>query len=110
MSVSVHVVDGVYGQPAAGCPVSLSMKSGGSLSEQWRDHTDEDGRISGLMRSRLACGAYALELDLDRYYSTRGFASSHSAITVHFHVPSETYYYKLAVLITPSVCAIFRED
>ena len=109
MSVSIQVVDCVYGRPAVGMSVSLSRVGGDGLSEQWRAKTDEDGRISSLLKSPMARGYYLLEFDLDLYFSTLGFAPTSSAIAMRFHIPSETYHYGLSVLVTPSACTIFKE-
>jgi 5-hydroxyisourate hydrolase len=109
MSISVHVVDCVYGRPAIGMPVSVSREVEGAFAEQWRDRTDDDGRISGLHRSPLARGSYTIELDLDGYFCPLGFAPLNSSITVHFYLPGETHHYGLSVLVTPSACVTFKE-
>jgi 5-hydroxyisourate hydrolase-like protein (transthyretin family) len=109
MSLSIRVVDCVYGRAAVGMPVTLHREASNGSSQQWREETDDDGRISSLLKSPLARGSYVLEFDLDRYFSTLGFASSSSAIAMRFHIPSETYHYGLSVLVTPSACSIFKE-
>lgn len=110
MSVSVHVVDCVYGRPAVGLSACLSRELDGVATEQWRDRTDDDGRISSLRKSPLERGSYTLELDLDDYFCTLGFAPFNSAISMRFYLPSETHHYGLSVLITPTACMTFKED
>lgn len=44
MSVSVRVVDCVYGKPAIGVLIRLSSQIDGTWTEQWRDRVGEDGR------------------------------------------------------------------
>jgi 5-hydroxyisourate hydrolase-like protein (transthyretin family) len=109
MSLSIHVIDCVYGRPAVGMSVSLSRESSDGRSEQWRDKTDDDGRISSLLKNPLPRGSYTLEFDLDRYFSTLGFAPASSAVAMRFHLPNEAYHYGVNVLVTPSACTIYKE-
>lgn len=109
MSVSVSVVDCVYGRPAIGMAVLLMREVDGVFTEQWRDRTDNDGRISGLHNSPLPRGSYALELDLESYFCTLGFRPLNSAITMRFYMPGEDHHYGLSVLVTPSACITFME-
>jgi 5-hydroxyisourate hydrolase-like protein (transthyretin family) len=109
MSVSVHVIDCVYGRPAVAMPVGLSREIDGEYREQWRDETDGDGRILALLKAPLPRGSYALELNLDGYFRKLGLMPVNSAITMRFHIPSETHYYGLSVLVTPSACITYKE-
>lgn len=109
MSVSVNVVDCVYGRPAVNMAVRLMREVDGVLTEQWRDQTNDDGRIPGLQNSPLARGSYALELDLEDYFCTLGFAPLNSAITMRFRTPGEGRHCQLSVLVTPSACITFME-
>jgi 5-hydroxyisourate hydrolase-like protein (transthyretin family) len=109
VSVSIRVIDSVYGRPATGLSVSFSRELEGVLVEKWRDHTDDDGRISGLPNPSQP-GSYTVEFDLDGYFRTLGYAPINSAISMRFHVTGETRYYGLSLLITPSSCVAFRED
>jgi 5-hydroxyisourate hydrolase-like protein (transthyretin family) len=110
MSVSIRVIDSVYGKSAIGISACLSRELGGVSTEEWRDQTDDDGRISSLNRPPLPRGSYTLEFDLDGYFRTLGFAPSNSAITLRFYMPSENHHYGLALLVTPSSCITFKED
>jgi 5-hydroxyisourate hydrolase-like protein (transthyretin family) len=110
MSVSVHVIDCVYGRPAVAMSVGLSREIDGEYHEQWRDETDDDGRISALLKAPLPRGSYCLELDLDGYYRKLGLTPLNSAISVRFYMPSDTHYYGLSVLVTPSICITYKES
>jgi 5-hydroxyisourate hydrolase-like protein (transthyretin family) len=109
MSVSVSVVDCVYGRPAVDMAVRLMREVDGVLTEQWRQRTNDDGRISGLPDSPLARGSYALELDLEGYFCALGFMPLHSAVTMRFRAPGENRHSRLSVLVTPSACMTFME-
>jgi 5-hydroxyisourate hydrolase-like protein (transthyretin family) len=65
MSVSVSVVDGVYGRPAVNVAVWVKREVDGVLTEQWHPRANDDGHISCLQNSPLTRGSYALELDLE---------------------------------------------
>ena len=110
MSVSIHVVDCVYGKPAVGMSARLSRDCDGVLIEQWHDQTDDEGSISGLQKPPLDRGHYSLEFDLDGYFRPLGYAPLHSAVSLRFHLASQTSHYGLSLLITPSSCLTFRED
>jgi 5-hydroxyisourate hydrolase-like protein (transthyretin family) len=109
MSVSVSVVDGVYGRPAVNVAVCLKREVGGVLTEQWRHRTNDDGHISGLQNSPLTRGSYALEVDLEGYFSTLGFTPLNSAVTIRFRTPGEGRHCRLSLLVTPSACMTFME-
>jgi 5-hydroxyisourate hydrolase-like protein (transthyretin family) len=109
MSVSVCVVDCVYGRPAVNMPVRLMREVGGVLTEQWRDRTNEDGRVPDLQNLSLQRGSYALELDLESYFCTLGFTPLNAAITMRFRAAGEGRHSQLSVLVTPSACMTFME-
>ena len=90
--------------------VELSRDVNGAFVTQWREKTDDDGRISSLRTSPLATGAYLLEFDLDGYCRALGYASLNSAIGVRFFLASQNQHYALSVLITPTSCTTFKDD
>jgi 5-hydroxyisourate hydrolase len=110
VSVSVQVINGIYGRPAAGVSVSLSRKVNDVFTPQWRERTDEDGRISLLQGPPLQPGSYELEFDLDGYFRAIGYASFNSLIALRFYLASPTGHYRLSLLITPASCIAVRED
>jgi 5-hydroxyisourate hydrolase-like protein (transthyretin family) len=106
MTVSVHVIDLVYGRAAVGMTVTLSREA----SAQWRERTDNSGRISCLGESLVPSGTYTLEFDLDEYFGLRGFAPVNSAASIRFRIPGVTHNYSLSVLVTPSAYFAFKAD
>ncbi|SRR5258708_2301996 len=109
VSISIHVINGVYGRAAAAMSVVLSREVSGKLEEQWRDLTDDDGRISGLNRSSLPAGSYAIDLNLDGYFRQLGLVSVNSAMTLRFYLPNEYSHYGVLILVTPAFSALFME-
>jgi 5-hydroxyisourate hydrolase len=110
MSVSIRVMDCVYGLPAVGVPVDVTRELEGTVVQQQRSQTGDDGYISGLPEAMQGRGAYTLIFDLDGYFRKLGYAPLNSAISVRFHLASDSHHYGLSMLVTPSSCVTFRED
>ena len=110
MGVYIRVVDCVYGLPAAGVPVDVIREFEGTVVQQWRNHTGDDGHVSELAEAMQGRGSYTLTFDLDGYFRKLGYAPLNSTISVRFHMPRDSHNCSLALLITPSSCVTFRED
>lgn len=110
MSVSVRVINGIYGRPAAGLMVSLSREVDGEFVQQWTGRADESGQVLSLQELSLPPGTYRLEFDLDDYFCALGYAPCYSAIEVCFFMTNRGHVYRITLLATPANCAIFRED
>ncbi|MEU7474428.1 hydroxyisourate hydrolase [Lentzea sp. NPDC042327] len=109
MSVSVRVIDGIYGRPAAGLAVSLSRQSDGGSVRRWTGRADESGQVLSLRELSLPRGAYRLEFDLGEYFNTLGYAPRNSAIGVSFTTNRDRVH-RITLLVTPANCFIFSED
>jgi 5-hydroxyisourate hydrolase len=110
MSVSIRVVNSIYGRPAAGVSVDLSCEREGSPVLRWHDLTDDEGRISGMPEPAPGRGFYTLVFDLDDYFGKLGYSGLNSAISIRFHAVSDTEHYGLFLLISPASCVAYRED
>lgn len=110
MSVSIRVVDCVYGRPAVGVPVDVTCELEGTVVQRWCRQTGDDGYVSGPSDTMQGRGSYTLVFDLDGYFRKLGYAPLNSAISVRFHLASDSHHYGLSMLITPSSCITFRED
>jgi len=110
VSVSVRVINGIYGRPAAGLTVSLSREVDGEFVQQWTGRADESGQVLSLQELSLPPGTYRLEFDLDDYFCALGYASYYSAIGVCFFMADRGHVYRITLLATPANCTIFRED
>jgi 5-hydroxyisourate hydrolase len=110
MTVSVRVIDCVYGKPAIGVPIRLSSQIDGTWTEQWRDKTGEDGRASTGTNTRISRGACRLEFDLDGYFVTLGAKPFYPIATISLQLSEITNAYRVALLITPFAYTVFKED
>src|SRR4029077_15786391 len=97
MSVSTHVLDTARGRPAAGVPVTLSVRgSDGSWSVLGRAMTDVDGRIQSPSEGPLSAGGYRCAVDAAHYFVQVGASGFYPEVSVvfilqnpgeHLHVP-----------------------
>ena len=102
MSVSVHVINAVYGRPVIGMSARLDSQIDGAWIEQLRVKTDDKGDVSGWPDWSVARGLYRLELDLDGYFSSLGITPFYPAITIRFRIIDPSYEHHISILITPS--------
>jgi 5-hydroxyisourate hydrolase len=109
MSVSVQVVDGVYGRSMIGMSLRFDRYIDGSWIEQLRAKTDDDG-VSGGPSAPVERGIYRLELDLDGYFSSLGITPFYPAINIVFRTGDPNYSHRISLLITPSAYTIYQQN
>ncbi|MGH3186184.1 MAG: hydroxyisourate hydrolase [Streptosporangiaceae bacterium] len=110
MSVSVHVIDCVYGKPAVGVPVRLACEIDRTWIEQWHDRTDEDGRAFIETIPIPAGSICRLEFSLDPYFATLGARPFYPVAVIGLRLPNVTASYHIGLLVTPNAYAVFKED
>jgi 5-hydroxyisourate hydrolase len=110
MSVSVRVVDGTYGRPAAGVSVRLDRDVEGSWAKQHSDVSDEEGRLSPLDGARFGRGVYRLEFDLDSYFTSMGIAPFYPVATMSFRIADPAHAHHISLIITPSAYCTYRQQ
>jgi 5-hydroxyisourate hydrolase len=108
MSISVRVLDWVYGRPAVDMGIRLSRDHGGEWQEEARGRTDVDGYLAGLPAT-MSRGLHRLDVDLDEYFAGIGVMPFYPTITIIFRVTDLTASYHIPVLITPHAYATYRE-
>jgi 5-hydroxyisourate hydrolase len=102
MSLSVQVINGVYGLAATGLAVRLDHAVDGEWAEVSRTQTDADGGIDPCEPGPTAPGSYRLEFGTDSYFAGLGIAPFYSVVTVEFRMPDPGYPHHLRLLLTPS--------
>jgi 5-hydroxyisourate hydrolase len=115
--LTTHILDASIGEPAAGVGVVLTAASGESFVAEVPgaiiDHgaTDADGRLA-LGPERLAAGDYTLTFLTGEYFSSRGVATFHPFITVHFSVEvagdGSSRHYHVPLLLSPFAYSTYR--
>ena len=109
MSISVRVLDWVYGRPAVDMGIRLSRDRGGEWHEEARGRTDADGYLAALPLGPLSRGIHRLDVELDEYFAGIGVMPFYPRITVIFRVTDQTASYHIPVLITPHAYATYSE-
>jgi 5-hydroxyisourate hydrolase len=110
MSVSVNVINAVYGRPVVGMSARLDSQIDGVWTEQLRIKTDDKGSFSSWPEWSLTRGFYQLELDLDGYFSSLGITPFYPSITICFRITDPTYEHHIFLLITPFSYVTYQQN
>lgn len=111
--ITTHILDTAQGRPARGVPVTLERRVGASFEEVGAGRTDEDGRVTDLLRpGSLAAGEYRISFDTDAYYRSGAPAGRESAfyprVTIDFRVGSTDEHYHVPLLLSPFGFSTYR--
>ena len=106
--ITTHVLDTAGGKPAVGIPVSLHLHADGTWQELARGVTNEDGRITDLLRpSNLQAGKYRLTFETGRYLSQSG-KSFFPEVEIIFQVHDPAQHYHVPLLLSPYGYSTYR--
>ena len=108
VNLTVHVVDTVFGVPAADLEVGLRRRTESDWRELARGRTAADGRLAIWQERELRSGTYQLKFDLDGYYATLGSVPLHPRAIVEFRVTDPTADLDLPLLISPNSYCTYR--
>lgn len=110
-SITTHVLDVARGRPAAGVPVSLSVRAEGDVwREIGRRATDDDGRLKDLVPAdtALAEGTYRLIFNTAVYFRSQKTEGFYPEVTVVFTVRDATQHYHVPLLLSPFGYSTYR--
>ena len=104
--ITTHVLDTAQGRPAAGIHVTLE-------SSDWARTvgeaiTDQDGRVSDLLKEPLQPGTYCLRFDTGSYYGASGIACFHPTVEIAFMVRDASQHYHVPLLLSPFGYTTYR--
>lgn len=106
--ITTHVLDTARGKPAAGIPVSLHLQSHGNWQELARGVTNQDGRITDLLRgSKLQTGKYRLIFETHNYLSHSG-KPFFPEVAIVFEVYDPAQHYHVPLLLSPYGYSTYR--
>lgn len=108
--ISTHILDTSLGQPAKGIPVTLEiMQADKSWQQLYYSHTNEDGRINGLLpdNERLSKGIYKITFDTGGYFKQQGKNGFYPYVTIIFEV-HELKHHHVPLLISPFGYSTYR--
>lgn len=101
MGIVAQVVDGAYGNSAAGVRACLSCATGDAWSTVAESETDGDGCIKEWHSRRLERGLYRIVFDSDGYFARLGAASAYPEIVVMFRMEDECRLFRVHVTLSP---------
>jgi 5-hydroxyisourate hydrolase len=103
MTLSTHVLDTGFGEPAAGIAVRLEREYEGGWVEVADGHTDEDGRLRDFVPAeQWAAGTYRLVFD------TAGRSAFFPEVTVLFFVAEPSRHHHVPLLLSPYGYSTYR--
>lgn len=115
MGLSTHVLDTMYGIPAAGMHVALYATDGGVAVCLKQFVLNQDGRNpDGLLldASSLTRGSYRLEFDVADYFRARGVQLPEpnflGRVSLDFGVAEPQQHYHVPLLVSPWSYSTYR--
>jgi 5-hydroxyisourate hydrolase len=104
--ISTHVLDTVFGKPAAGVPVLLEQRDNSQWNALASTETDADGRCSNVKEDATS-GVYRLTFNTGAYFESKGRASIYPEVSIVFHVNGEEHYH-LPLLLSDNSYTTYR--
>jgi 5-hydroxyisourate hydrolase len=99
--ISVQVLDGTYGQSAAGVRVRLERSSGDGWSAVANAETSSAGSVEDPAIRQLGRGLYRIVLDSDRYFAALGAGTAYPEVVVVFRMRGESDNCQVKVTLSP---------
>lgn len=107
--ITTHVLDTARGRPAAGVPVVLEKKEGGSFASCKAGVTDDDGRIKMLTDpDGVPAGTYRLTFDVGAYFAKLGQEAFFPEAQVTFIIRNATDHFHVPLLLAPYGFSTYR--
>ena len=107
--ITTHVLDTSLGKPAAGIPVTLSIREGGSPRELGRGVTDVDGRVRSLAAELpLVTGSYLLTFETSGYFRATSRDTLFERVTLEFFVADAGQHFHVPLLLSPFGYTTYR--
>jgi 5-hydroxyisourate hydrolase len=101
MRLSVQVLDGTYGQCAAGVRARLERSAGDGWTAVADGETGSAGCIEEPGDWRVERGLYRIVFDSDSYFAGLGAGTAYPAVVVVFRVRDEYDSCQLKVMLSP---------
>jgi 5-hydroxyisourate hydrolase len=107
--LTTHILDTSQGKPANGVHVMLFRHKGEKWIQLANAHTDEDGRIPGLLKkgNRMTLGTYKLRFEVQNYYARQGVQTLYPYIEISFQVTTNDHYH-IPLLVSPFGYSTYR--
>lgn len=110
ITITTHVLDTARGLPAAGIPVTLSVRAGDGWTELARAKTGPDGRVPNMVPAQppASPGAtYRLWFAVEDYFASQGVSAFFPVVDVVFQ-PREDAHHHVPLLVSPFGYTTYR--
>jgi 5-hydroxyisourate hydrolase len=110
ITITTHVLDTARGRPAAGIPVTLSVRAGDGWTELARAQTGLDGRVPNMVPAQAPAspgGTYRLSFAVGEYFAAQGAAAFYPSVDVVFR-PQEDAHHHVPLLVSPFGYTTYR--
>ena len=106
--VTTHVLDGVFGRPAAGIEAFLHRQEHGGWTEVATGRTDDDGRITSFGPADLEPGVYRVCFAVAPYFASAGQQAFYPEVVIAFNVTDPHAHYHVPLLLSPYAFSTYR--
>jgi 5-hydroxyisourate hydrolase len=109
-ALSVHVIDTMTGNPAAGLRVVIARSEKSAWTELGRGQTDESGRIARVLPDgmTLRAGVYRMTFETGGYFARRQVKTFYPEVPVVFEVTDPERHHHLPLILSPNGYSTYR--
>jgi 5-hydroxyisourate hydrolase len=110
ITITTHVLDTARGRPAAGIPVTLSVRTGESWTELVRATSGTDGRVPNMIPAQAPASpgaTYRLSFAVGDYFASQGLSAFFPVADVVFR-PQEDGHHHVPLLVSPFGYTTYR--
>lgn len=104
-TITTHVLDTGKGCPGKNIEVKLERLAGKEWKSVGSGRTNQDGRVTDLLKTPLEQGAYRLIFETGTYQGADHFFSS---VTIAFEVRDPKQHYHVPLLLSPYGYSTYR--
>jgi 5-hydroxyisourate hydrolase len=107
--ITTHILDTTQGKPASGITITLYVGQNDQWTEIARGKTNEDGRITDLLREDklLQRGIYKLRFETKDYFDKKAIPTFYPYVEIIFDIQS-TEHYHVPLLLNPFGYSTYR--
>lgn len=109
--ITTHALDTARGLPARGLAITLEFLTDGARPRLLgQGHTDDDGRLRGLLRPGhvLEPGTYRLTFDTGAYFAASNTPTFFPSVQIVFAVDDGAQHYHVPLLLNPYGYSTYR--
>jgi len=111
MTISTHVLDTARGRPAAGVPITLSVRhADGAFEELGRGSTDSDGRCKTLLPADyvFVAAVYRIVFDTGAYFAAANVEGFYPEAAIVFEIRRPEEHFHVPLLVSPFGYSTYR--